>query len=75
MGWSKPKRFSFEGPEPILGAGVSRPNASEATRQYRMTVKQPGKPVMRVVMPAPTKAKAITYCKNRWPDAVVEPIR
>ena len=58
--------------EPNLGPGVSRPKADERTRDFRLRVKQPDMPAMRVVMPAPTKAKAISYCKNRWPNATVE---
>lgn len=58
--------------EPNLGPGVSRPKADERTREFRLRVKQPDMPAMRVVMPAPTKAKAVSYCKNRWPNATVE---
>ena len=72
MSWSEQKRYSFEGPAPNLGAGISRPTQSEATRLYRFSVKQPGKPIMRLTIPAPSKAKAISYCKNRWPDCTVE---
>jgi hypothetical protein len=75
MGWLVPKRLPCEGPEPIIGPGVSRPRANESTREYRLTVKQPGKPAMRVTIPAPSKSKAIKYCKNRWPDAVVEALK
>ena len=60
--------------EPVLGEGISRPRPSERTRGYRLQVKQPNMPAMRIVMPAPTKAKAISYCKNRWPDSTVEVI-
>lgn len=58
--------------EPNLGEGISRPRASESTRLYRMRVKQPNTPSMVITLPAPSKAKAITYCKNRWPGAAVE---
>lgn len=75
MGWSESKRLPSEGPEPYLGAGISRPKANERTRDYRLEVKQPGKPLMRVLIPAPSKAKAILYCKNRWPDATVTPLQ
>jgi hypothetical protein len=75
MDRSMATRLPCEGPEPKLGAGVSRPLASESTREFRLLVKQPGKPAMRVVMPAPTKAKAISYCKNRWPDCTVEALK
>jgi len=75
MGWSEPKRLPCEGPEPKLGAGISRPHAKEATREYRLLVKRPGRPAMRVLMPAPNKSKAISYCKNRWPDCIVETLK
>lgn len=75
MGWSVTKRLPSEGPEPNLGAGISRPKPNERTRDYRLEIKQPGKPVMRVLIPAPSKAKAIGYCKNRWPDATVTPLQ
>jgi hypothetical protein len=60
--------------EPNLGPGVSRPKADERTRDYRLWVKRPDMPPMRVLMPAPTKAKAVSYCENRWPNATVEVI-
>jgi hypothetical protein len=75
MGWSKPKRYSFEGPEPNLGAGVSRPLHNEATRKYRLEVRRNGAPPMRLTIPAPSKAKAILYCQNRWPGCTVEAIK
>jgi hypothetical protein len=71
MSWMVPGRLPCEGPEPVLGPGISRPKPNEATREFRLSVKQPGKPAMRITIPAPSKAKAITYCQNRWPDAVV----
>lgn len=58
--------------EPNLGEGISRPKASESTRLYRMRVKQPGSPPMLITLPAATKNKAVTYCKNRWPGCAVE---
>ena len=72
MAWSKPRRYSFEGPEPNLGAGVSRPMQNERTGDYRLAVKRAGAPAMRITIPAPSKAKAILYCRNRWPDCEVE---
>lgn len=63
------------GPQPVLGDGVSRPLPTEATRQFRFEVQIPSAPLMRVVIPAPTKAKAVLYCKNRWPGATVTPIK
>lgn len=64
----------LDGPEPKLGDGVSRPMPKERTREFRLMVQIPGSKPMRVVIPAPTKAKAVTYCKNRWPLATVTPL-
>jgi len=75
MGWTPPKRLAIEGPEPILGPGLSRPKPDESTRDYRLKVKQPNKPAMRITIPAPSKSKAIRYCLNRWPDAAVEVLK
>ncbi len=61
--------------EPNLGPGISRPKADERTQSFVLRVKQPNMPTMRISIPAPTKAKAITYCKNRWPDCTVEVIQ
>jgi hypothetical protein len=72
MGWSKPRRYAFEGPEPKLGPGVSRAKNDEPTRDFRLQVKLPGAPPLRITIPAPTKAKALMYCRNRWPDSEVE---
>jgi hypothetical protein len=58
--------------EPSLGEGISRPRASERTRLYALEVRQPGSPLMRVTIPAPTKAKALMYCRNRWPGCTAE---
>ena len=75
MSWMVPGRLPQEGPEPILGAGVSRPHEHEKTKPFRVEVKRPGAQPMRVVIPAATRAKAVKYCKNRWPDATVTPIK
>lgn len=71
MGWSAPRRYEFEDPEPILGPGVSRAKATDRTKDYRLLVMQPGKPAMRITIPAPNQAKAMSYCQNRWPNATV----
>jgi len=72
MSWLIPGRLPQEGPEPKLGPGISRPRPKEVTREYRVQVTRPGCRPMRVTLPAPSKAKAITYCQNRWPDSTVE---
>lgn len=74
MPWSMPKRYDFEGPQPKIGPGVSRPLAKERTRLYRPSVRLPGAPPMRVTIPAATRGKAILYCQNRWPDCSAEVI-
>jgi hypothetical protein len=61
--------------EPNLGPGVSRPKAGESTRLFKLHVKQPHVPAMRVTIPAPSEAKALLYCKNRWPDCTVQAIQ
>jgi hypothetical protein len=74
MAWSMPKRYEFEGPQPKLGPGVSRPLPKERTRLYRVSVKVPGSPAMRVTIPAASRGKAIQYCQNRWPTCSAEVI-
>lgn len=74
MGWSVPKRYDFERPEPRLGAGLSRPLVNQSTRLYGVSVKVPGAPAMRVTIPAPSREKALLYCRNRWPDCQAEVI-
>lgn len=71
MGWNERYKLSPDWPNPVLGAGLSRPHAKERTRLYRMEVRREGSPVMRVAIPAATKAKAIGYCQHRWPDCTV----
>lgn len=70
MAWSV-KRLPVEGPEPRLGAGLSRPLPKEHTRTYMLQVKRPGTAVMRITVKAPNKGKALFYCQNRWPDAEI----
>jgi hypothetical protein len=60
--------------EPNLGPGVSRPKPDESTRLFKVHVRQPTMPAMRVTIPAPSKAKALLYCKNRWPNCTAEVI-
>jgi len=72
MSWLIPGRLPQEGPEPKLGPGISRPKPQESTREFQLEVKRPGCRPMRITLPAPTKAKAIRYCQNRWPDSTVE---
>ena len=75
MSWTKPRRYDFEGPEPKLGPGTSRPKRDELTRNFRLQVKLPNAPPLLITIPAPSKAKALMYCRNRWPDCEVEVLR
>jgi hypothetical protein len=61
--------------EPNLGPGISRAKPDESTRLFKLRVKQPTMPAMRVTIPAPSEAKALLYCKNRWPDCTAEVIK
>jgi|LakMenE18May11ns_1017448.scaffolds.fasta_scaffold9697596_2 hypothetical protein len=72
MGWSEPKRYAFEDPKPKIGPGLSRPKPKESARLYRLQVKLPDNPQMIITIPAPTRGKAIMYCKNRWPGCEAE---
>jgi hypothetical protein len=63
-----------DGPPPVLGPGQSRPLPNQSTRLYRLRVKIPQKPVMTITLPAPTRGKAIMYCRNRWPGCEAEAI-
>ncbi len=72
MGWSQPKRYAFEDPEPNIGPGISRPRPTESARLFRLRVKIPGKPQMTITLPAPSRGKAILYCQNRWPGCDAE---
>ena len=58
--------------EPNLGDGISRPKPSEQTRLYRVNVKQPGMPLMKVAIPAPSQRAALLNCKNRWPNCTAK---
>lgn len=75
MGWSEAKRLPSEGPEPQLGPGRSRPFPQEATRMFRLLLTWPDRRPMIITIPAPSRGKAMLYCKNRWPNCDVEELR
>ena len=52
MGWSEPKRYGFEDPEPKIGPGISRPRPTESARLFRLRVKIPSTPQMTITLPA-----------------------
>jgi hypothetical protein len=62
-------------PQPFLGPGISRPKPKQLTRLFSLEVQCPGTRLMHLQIPAPSKADAIRYCKNRWPDATITFIR
>ena len=64
--------YVTDGPFPRLGPGVSRASAQDKAFTFQVAVRCPGAPLMRLTIPAPTRAKAIEYCKNRWPLCSVE---
>jgi hypothetical protein len=72
MSWAKTKRLPIEGPEPTLGPGRSRPFPTESTREYKVRVTWARGRPMTITIDAPTKAKALMYCQNRWPDCSAE---
>ncbi len=65
-------RLPMDGPGPSLGPGLSRPMPSESTRMFTLLVTWPDRRAMRITIPAPSKGKALLYCKNRWPDCNAE---
>ena len=72
MAFTTSGRYDFEGPMPSIGPGLSRPKPKESARLYRLRVKLPDSPQMIITIPAPTRGKAIMYCKNRWPGCDAE---
>ena len=54
------------------GEGISRPVPKAKTKLYNLIVYKSGSMPMTVTMRAESKAAAITYAQNRWPDAVIE---
>lgn len=68
-------RLPFEGPTPRLGEGVSRARPSEAKRAYRLKVLRPKQNPILITIKAPSQRMAITYCRNRWPDSEITPIK
>lgn len=54
------------------GEGVTRAVAGNPTQAYRLLVKAPYAPPMRMILFAEGKKEAVMYAQNRWPDAVVK---
>lgn len=54
------------------GEGITRAVAGKSTQEYRLLVRSPYAPPMRVVLFAEGKKKAVMYAQNRWPDASVQ---
>jgi hypothetical protein len=60
---------TMDGPQPILGDGVSRPLPKERTKLFNLLVTLNGSNPMKVSIRAATAAKAKLYSKNRWPGS------
>ena len=60
---------TMDGPQPILGDGVSRPLPGERTKLFNLLVTLKGSNPMKVSILAATAAKAKLYAKNRWPGS------
>jgi hypothetical protein len=54
------------------GEGISRPVPKAKTKLYTLIVYKSGARPMTMTMRAESKAAAITYAQNRWPNATVE---
>lgn len=54
------------------GDGISRPVPKSRTKLYTLIVYKSGSMPMTMTMRAESKAAAITYAQNRWPNAVIE---
>jgi hypothetical protein len=54
------------------GEGISRPVPKAKTKLYNLIVYKSGAMPMTMTMRAESKAAAITYAQNRWPNAVIE---
>ena len=54
------------------GEGISRPLPKAKTKLYTLIVYKSGARPMTMTMRAESKAAAITYAQNRWPNATVE---
>jgi hypothetical protein len=57
------------------GEGISRPVPKSRTKLYTLIVYKSGAMPMTMTMRAESKAAAITYAQNRWPNATVEAMR
>lgn len=55
-----------------LGPGVSRPVDGTSTRSFRVRVRLNRGAPMVVTLQAETKARALRYAQNRWPESTVE---
>ena len=56
---------------PTLGEGISRPRPEEATEHVTVVVRFSGMRPMRWTVKAPTPKAALTYARNRWPQATI----
>lgn len=55
----------------LYGPGLSRPSNDAAARPYRLRITPTRGAAMIVTLRAETRRLALTYARNRWPDAQV----
>ena len=53
------------------GEGTTRAVAGNPVQEYRLLVRSPYAPPMRVTLYAEGTKEAVLYAQNRWPDAKV----
>lgn len=66
--------WNDEDPNSSLGPGLSRPNPGEKVRPFRLSVRPPCQPALRITLPAASEHDAHRYAMARWPGAIVETV-
>jgi hypothetical protein len=68
MGW-KQKLEILGAHEPRTGPGISRPRPGDCVRPFTVRVTPDRGRPMLATLPACDAEQAITFAKNRWPNA------
>ena len=71
----KPLPIELVGPEPVIGAGLSRATPGQQTKLYNILIRFPANNPMKVAIRAESPKKAAEYASNRWPGAAVEVLK
>ena len=71
----KPLPIELVGPDPVIGAGVSRAVPGSRTKLYTVLVRFPASNPMKMSIRAESPKKAAEYASNRWPAAAVEVLK